>query len=124
MLEVYFPTIIEHDDHDKTKLVRYEIRAVVGPVEHNLLNLDLKVAMSGWGISEGWNVRFGQMCLGCAPIVARLETRGHALEAWSEPSSDASPKSSCSGKSPKASDRSILVSPETTVRSPSKGNHM
>ena len=39
MLEVYFPTIIEHDDHDKTKLVRYEIRAVVGPVEHNLLSV-------------------------------------------------------------------------------------
>ena len=39
MLEVSFPTVIEHDDHDHTKLVKYEIRAVVGPVEHNLLSV-------------------------------------------------------------------------------------
>ena len=39
MLEVSFPNIIEHDDHDRTKLVKYEIRAVVGPVEHNLLSV-------------------------------------------------------------------------------------
>ena len=38
MLEVGFPTIIEHDDHDRTKLVKYETRAVVGPVEHNLFS--------------------------------------------------------------------------------------
>ena len=28
---------IEYDDHEKSKLVRYEVRAVIGPVEQNLL---------------------------------------------------------------------------------------
>ena len=37
MLEVFFPTFIEYDDHEKSKLVRYEVRAVIGPVEQNLL---------------------------------------------------------------------------------------
>ena len=36
MLEVFFPTMIEHEDGEK---VRYEIRAVIGPVEHNLLSV-------------------------------------------------------------------------------------
>ena len=39
MLEVSFPTTIEHDECDRNKLVKYEIRAVVGPVEHNLLSV-------------------------------------------------------------------------------------
>ena len=39
MLEVFFPTLIEYDDHEKAKLIRYEVRAVIGPVEHNLLSV-------------------------------------------------------------------------------------
>ena len=39
MLEVFFPTMIEHEDGEKVKVVRYEIRAVIGPVEHNLLSV-------------------------------------------------------------------------------------
>ena len=142
MLEVYFPTIIEHDDHDKTKLVRYEIRAVVGPVEHNLLSVSGLTRMGAtfeFG-PEGCHVRVGDIRRMECEIWAnvpwlrahRRKTRskdqdvhmGHALEAWSEHSSDASPKSSCSGKSSKASERSILMSPETSDRSPSKGNHV
>ena len=39
MLEVFFPTMIEHEDGEKAKVFRYEIRAIVGPVEHNLLSV-------------------------------------------------------------------------------------
>ena len=39
MLEVFFPTMIEHEDGEKVKVVRYEIRAVIGPVEHSLLSV-------------------------------------------------------------------------------------
>ena len=39
MLEVFFPTMIEHEDGEKVKIVRYEIRAVIGQVEHNLLSV-------------------------------------------------------------------------------------
>ena len=40
MLEVFFHTFIEFDDHDKSKLIRYEVRSVIGPVEQNLLSVD------------------------------------------------------------------------------------
>ena len=39
MLEVFFPTYIEFEDHDKSKMIRYEVRSVTGPVEHNLLSV-------------------------------------------------------------------------------------
>ena len=39
MLEVFFPTYIEFEDHDKSKMIRYEVRSVIGPVEHNLLSV-------------------------------------------------------------------------------------
>ena len=39
MLEVFFPTTIEYDDWETQKIIRYEIRAVIGPVEHNLLSV-------------------------------------------------------------------------------------
>ena len=31
--------MIEHEDGEKAKVFRYEIRAIVGPVEHNLLSV-------------------------------------------------------------------------------------
>lgn len=39
MLEVFFPTLIEQEDGETTKIVRYEICAMIGPVEHNLLSV-------------------------------------------------------------------------------------
>ena len=146
MLEVLFPTIVEFDDQEKSKLARYEIRAVVGPVEHNLLSV---FSLTRLGATfeygpDGCHIRIGDMRRMDCEIWANVpwlrahrkknrgrdqdvemgSSLGRLSEAWSE--SDSSPKKGSEDPSnlPKASVRGpFRLSPETTVRSPSKTQH-
>lgn len=79
-LEVFFPTAIQYDDREKQKIIRYETRAVIGPVENNLLSVNSIARMRGpftYG-PDGCSIRVSELKLNLriCPMASSSEEEG------------------------------------------------